>query len=95
MLDGHVCDVHKPWTTRIGIQEKKKKKQNKTKLNNKTKQNKTALISTQRQRQRDRRISCEFEASLVYKASPGQPGLCYTEKPYLEKPKKKKKKKKR
>ena len=29
---------------------------------------------------------CEFEASLVYKASPGQPGLCYTEKLCLEKP---------
>lgn len=28
----------------------------------------------------------EFEASLVYKASLGQPGLCYTDKPCLEKP---------
>ena len=28
---------------------------------------------------------CEFEASLVYKGVPGQPELCYTEKPCLEK----------
>jgi hypothetical protein len=35
-----------------------------------------------RQRQAD---LCEFEASLVYKVSPVQPGLCYTEKPCLEK----------
>ena len=34
---------------------------------------------------RGRQIS-EFKASMVYKASPGQPGLCYTEKPCLEKP---------
>jgi hypothetical protein len=27
---------------------------------------------------------CEFEASLVYKASLGQSGLCYIEKPCLE-----------
>jgi hypothetical protein len=33
---------------------------------------------------RGRQIS-EFKASMVYKASPGQPGLCYTEKPCLEK----------
>jgi hypothetical protein len=33
-----------------------------------------------RQRQED---VCEFETSLVYKACPRQPGLCYTEKPYL------------
>jgi hypothetical protein len=35
-----------------------------------------------RQRQAD---LCEFEASLVWKESPGQPRLCYIEKPYLEK----------
>jgi hypothetical protein len=28
---------------------------------------------------------CEFEASLVYKVSPGQPGLWHTEKPCLKK----------
>lgn len=28
---------------------------------------------------------CEVQASLVYKASPGQPVLCHTEKPYLKK----------
>jgi hypothetical protein len=32
---------------------------------------------------------CEFEASLVYEASPGYPRLCYTEKPCFEKKKKK------
>jgi hypothetical protein len=35
-----------------------------------------------RQRQAD---LCEFEASLVYKVSPGQPALCNTEKPVSEK----------
>ena len=34
-------------------------------------------------------VLCEFEASLVYKASLGQPGLCYTEKPHLEQPREK------
>jgi hypothetical protein len=29
-----------------------------------------------------------FKASLVYKASPGKPGLCYTEKPCLGEKKK-------
>lgn len=33
---------------------------------------------------------CEYKASLVYSVSPGQPGLCYTEKPYLKIPKEKK-----
>jgi hypothetical protein len=36
---------------------------------------------------------CEFEASLVYKWSPGQPELCYIEKPYLEKQNKTRKRK--
>jgi hypothetical protein len=36
---------------------------------------------------------CEFKASLVYKARPGQPGLCHTEKTYLGKTKDKQKKK--
>ena len=35
-----------------------------------------------KQRQAD---LCEIKASLVYKVNPGQPGLCYTEKPYLKK----------
>jgi hypothetical protein len=45
------------------------------------------LISPLRRRQRQADLS-EFEANLVYKASLGQPGLCYREKPCLEKPKK-------
>lgn len=34
---------------------------------------------------RDKGIFCEFEASMLYKVSPGQPGICYTEKPCLNK----------
>lgn len=37
--------------------------------------------STQRQRQAS---VCEYAARLIYKASPGQPRICYTEKPCLE-----------
>jgi hypothetical protein len=40
-----------------------------------------------KQRQMD---FCEFKASLVYKASAGQSGLCYIEKPCLKIPKPKK-----
>jgi hypothetical protein len=39
-------------------------------------------FNPRRQRQVD---LYEFKASLVYKVSPGQPGLCYTEQPCLEK----------
>jgi hypothetical protein len=40
------------------------------------------FLALRRQRQRQRQIDlCEFEVSLVYKGNPGQPGLCYTEKP--------------
>jgi hypothetical protein len=40
------------------------------------------IPALKRQRQVD---LSKFEASLVYKASPGQPGLCYTKRPCLEK----------
>jgi hypothetical protein len=40
-----------------------------------------ACLALDRQRQAD---LCEFKASMVYKASPGQLGLCYIEKPCLE-----------
>ena len=48
-----------------------------------------ALISAlRRQRQMD---FCEFLGSLIYRGNPGQLGLCYTKKPYLEKSKKREK----
>ena len=34
---------------------------------------------------------CEFLGSLIYRGNPGQLGLCYTKKPYLEKSKKREK----
>jgi hypothetical protein len=40
------------------------------------------IPALKRQRQVD---IYEFQASLVHRASLGQPGLCYTEKPYLKK----------
>jgi hypothetical protein len=47
--------------------------------------------STQRLRQED---LCEFEVNLIYKVSPEQPRLCYTEKPCLIKQDKTKQNKK-
>jgi hypothetical protein len=43
---------------------------------------------------REERQICEFETSLIYKLSPGQPELCYTGKPCLKKTKTKTNKKK-
>ena len=49
----------------------------------------TLILALRRQRQAD---LCEFEASLVYKVSPGQPELCYIGKPHFKQQQKQKQK---